>query len=341
MKRLIFATLAAAALVACATEDTIVTPQRDAIAFDNAFVDGSTKAIDPSITTDSLKAFKVYGTITGGNGVAVNIFDGVEVSKNLTEGVGTEGWKYATDFTSYWIPNNSYKFAAVVNGVVAETDGDVSKMPTKLSYVADGTTDLLYDEDNYGVYTDGTSPKTVAFTFQHLLSKVKFIVKNKMTSNTAGRLYQYTVENVKLAGAFAEGVYTIGEATTPWAGTGRKDFLFGNVSNAAKDTDSTAAKHIGAVGAADQATSHYEYLLIPGTFKATITANIYTWLNGTNISVAENVPYTANVDLDLKPGYAYNLIIELDKPGDEIQFKVADVEGWNETHTGYNPGQEL
>lgn len=332
--------MAVAALAACATEDTIVTPQRDAIAFDNAFVDGSTKAIDPSITTGSLEGFKVYGTITGSNGVAVNIFDGVEVSKNLTTGVGTEGWKYATDFTSYWIPNNSYKFAAVVNGEVAETDGVVSKMPKKLSYEADGKTDLLYAEVDYGVYTYGTSPKIVAFTFQHLLSKVKFIVKNKMTSNTAGRLYQYTVENVKLAGAFAEGVYAIGE-TTPWAGTGSRDFEFGHVSNAAKDTDSTAAKLIGAVGAADQATSHYEYLLIPGTFNATITADIRTWLNGTDISVAANVPYTANVDLDLKPGYAYNLIIELDNPGEEIQFKVTAVEGWNETHTGYNPGQEL
>ena len=341
MKRLIFATLAAAALVACATEDTIVTPQRDAIAFDNAFVDGSTKAIDPSITTGSLEGFKVYGTITGSNDVAVNIFDGVDVSKNLTTGVGTEGWKYATDYASYWIPNNSFKFAAVVNGTVVETDGDVSKMPTKLSYVADGTTDLLYDEDDYGVYTDGTSSKIVAFTFQHLLSKVKFIVKNKMTSNTAKRLYQYTVENVKLAGAFAQGVYTIGEATTPWAGTGSKDFLFGHVSNAAEATDNNVAKLIGAVGAADQATSHYEYLLIPGAFKATITADIRTWLNGKDISVAANVPYEANVDLDLKPGYAYNLIIELDNPGDEIQFKVTAVEGWNETHTGYNPGQEL
>lgn len=340
MKRLIFATLAAAALVACATEDTIVTPQRDAIAFDNAFVDGSTKAIDPSITTGSLEGFKVYGTITGSDNVAVNIFDGIDVSKNLATGVGTEGWKYATEYTQYWIAGNSYKFAAVVNGDVTETDGAVSNMPTKLSYVADGKTDLLYDEDIYGVYTAGTSSKTVAFTFQHLLSKVKFIVKNKMTSNTADRLYQYTVENVKLAGAFAEGVYTIGEAT-PWAGTGRKDFLFGNVSNAAKDTDSSAAKFIGAVGAADQATSHYEYLLIPGTFNATITADIYTWLNGNNISVAANVPYTANVDLTLQPGYAYNLIIELDNPGDEIQFKVTAVEGWNETHLGYDPGQEL
>ena len=339
MKRLIFATLAAAALVACATEDTIVTPQRDAIAFDNAFVDGSTKAIDPSITTGSLEGFKVYGTITGSNGVAVNIFGGVDVSKNLPTGVGTEGWKYATDYASYWIPNNSYKFAAVVNGAVTETDGEVSNMPTKLSYVADGKTDLLYDEDIYGVYTAG-SPKTVAFTFQHLLSKVKFIVKNNMTSNTTDRLYQYTVENVKLAGAFAQGVYTIG-AATPWAGKGRKDFEFGNVSNATEATDSSAAKFIGAVGAADQATSHYEYLLIPGTFNATITADIRTWLNRKDISVEANVPYEANLDLTLQPGYAYNLIIELDNPGDEIQFKVADVKGWDETHAGYNLGQEL
>lgn len=81
MKKIILATLAAAALVACAKEDVVVASKGEAIGFTNAFVDNTTKAMDPSLTTTSLKGFKVYGTTTGDHAGAqtVNIFNGIDV----------------------------------------------------------------------------------------------------------------------------------------------------------------------------------------------------------------------------------------------------------------------
>lgn len=328
MKKIFVAMMAMAALAACSNEETL-SFDKEAIGFSNAFVNNSVRSIDPSIVTGTLDSFLVYGTTKGNhNGAqAVNVFYGVEVEKvdnnTPTEWIG-DTWKYSNGYTQYWINGNTYKFAAVVNGEVVETDGDVSLMPTKLCYVADGTTDLLYAENDYGDYNANSSLKTVQFDFNHLLSKVKFIVKNTMTTNTDNVLYQYSVENIQLDGAFEYGDYTIG-ATTPWDGDGSKKFSFGNVSNATAVGDSTDAVLIGAKGAAAQATSHYERLLIPGTFDATITATYKLWLNGHQV---DELPYEQPVTLTLVPGNAYNLIIQFGNPGDEIKFSVKQVNGW-------------
>ena len=328
MKKIILATLAAASLVACAKEDIVASTNGEAIAFNNAFVDNTTKAIDPSITTTNgkLEGFQVYGTTTGNQAeaVAVNIFNGVNVGYDLSDGVGPDAWKYANEYTQYWIDGNTYKFAAIVNADVAEFDNAVSKMPTKLSYVAEDDKDLLYAENNYGKYTTG-SETTVKFTFNHLLSKVKFVVKNNMTSNTDTRLYQYSIDNVVLKKAFASGIYEI--STGKWTGADEKTYEFGNVSNATVNGANNNAVMIGKVGVVDQATSHYEHLLVPGTISANITATISTWLNGHKI---HEEPYTANVDLLFEKGHAYNLVIALGDPGEVIQFSVEKVNGWVE-----------
>ena len=103
MKKIILATLAAASLVACAKEDIVASTNGEAIAFDNAFVDNTTKAIDPSTTKANLVGFQVYGTTKGDHAGAetINIFNDLAVGHNLTDGVGPEGWKYATSFTQY------------------------------------------------------------------------------------------------------------------------------------------------------------------------------------------------------------------------------------------------
>ena len=327
MKKIILATLAAASLVACAKEEIVASTNGEAIVFDNAFVDNTTKAIDPSITTDNgkLEGFQVYGTTTGNHDGAapVNIFNGVNVGYSLGEGVGPDAWKYANEFTQYWINGNSYKFAAIVNAEVSEFDGVVSQMPTELSYTAENNKDLLYAENNYGTYTTGKAT-TVKFTFNHLLSKVKFVVKNNITSNTNTRLYQYTIDNIVLDNAYAKGTYDI--AQQKWTGDGVKTYEFGNVSDATANGDNNNAVMIGKVGQDDSATSHYEHLLVPGTISANITATISTWLNGHKI---HEEPYSKeNVELSFEKGHAYNLVIALAEPGEVIEFSVEKVNGW-------------
>ena len=336
MKKVIFALAAVVALAACSNEETTIKQSREAINFNDAFVENTTRAIDPSITTGTISSFKVYGTTQGdeknanGDVIApvVNIYKGVEVVKGATQGIGVD-WKYANDNVQYWINGNTYNFAAVVNGVVATDDNG---MPKTISYTAsvNDDTDILYAVNNFGIYTkaEGTNPE-VGFTFNHLLSKVKFTVNNTMTTNTEENIYQYTVENVKIVGAYAKGEYTV--LTGVWnAYESDNEVVFGNVSNATLAADSHDAVKIGAVGATASATSDVERILIPGTFDATITATITTWLNDQKVDVTD---YVKTVELTLAKGNAYNLVLNLGNPGDEILFTCTEVNGWDETNS--------
>lgn len=329
MKKVIFALAAVVAFAACSNEEVLVEQPREAIGFDNAFIENAVRSIDPSITTGTLGSFKVYGTTQGDEDGApvVNIYNGVDVVKGATNGIGN-GWKYGSQYVQYWINGNKYKFAAVVNGVVTT---DAYGMPAEISYTAsaDDDTDILYAFNDFGKYTKvaDTNPE-VAFTFSHLLSKVKFTVNNTMTTNTAENIYQYTVENVTIEGALNKGVYTVSSKEwAPAADNSANTVAFGNVSNATTVAPATDAVKIGKVGAADSATSHYERILIPGTFTATVKATIKTLLNDQEVDVTS---YVKEVNLTLDGGHAYNMVLNLGNPGDEIKFTVTKVDGWDE-----------
>lgn len=336
MKKIIFATLAAAALAACAKEEPIALNQ-EAIKFNSDFVDGSVRSIDPSIQNAAgVEGFKVYGTMTGDEtgSETVNIYNGVDVANNLTVGVG-EGWKYAEGYVQYWIDGNTYDFAAVVNGTVATTNG--VGMPVTITYTADGETDLLYAQNHYGEYTKGTSDTQVGFTFNHLLSKAKFTVKNTIATNSVHQAYTYKVSDVKITNAYASGTYTVAEddvtngtwGTTP---TGNFETKFGNIDTAVGSeapfvsTDESLA-YVYAINGASKAESHDERLLIPGTKELNIQATIQLFLNNKQVDV---IDYDKNVTVTLTKGTAYNFVIELGKPGDEIKFTVTKVNDWTQ-----------
>ena len=66
MKKYLFLAVAATAMMAsCSNDEVVEMAQGEAIAFDNAFIDKSTRSIDPSITTETLNEFKVYGCVAG------------------------------------------------------------------------------------------------------------------------------------------------------------------------------------------------------------------------------------------------------------------------------------
>ena len=79
MKKFFFGILAIAALAACSNEEQIAAPKGEAIAFGNAFVDNSVRAIDPS-----------YG--------ATNKVDGVDVRNHITS---FKVWGTANDVLIY------------------------------------------------------------------------------------------------------------------------------------------------------------------------------------------------------------------------------------------------
>ena len=339
MKKIILTLAAAASIVSCSKDITLEVVEKSPIAFGNTFVDNSTKAIDNTITTATLSEFKVYGSVTGtGTGEkTVNIFDGITVSKaddnaSIPSGSVNDGlWYYLNTYTQYWINGNNYKFAAVVNADAESMtfDKDANNkdnLPLTITYDASTQKDLLYAEHSKLPYSTGNAT-TVAFSFNHLLSKVHFTFTNTMTDNTADRMYQYRISNVKITNAFTNGTYTINGAK--WEASGnRTNVEFGHISNQTVAGSANTAVQVGAVGKTDSATSHNAMLLVPNNYTdLQITCKIETLLNNQVIDTEET--HTINgVSANLQAGNAYNFVITKGNPGEPIKFSVQQVNTW-------------
>lgn len=324
MKKILFAILCAGAVMSCAKEE-VVTAEQEAITFENAFVDNATKALDDyTVTKSNLTTFNVWGTtqMPSAEGEAakpiVPIFNEVAVSLDGTV------WTYGAAFTQYWIPGNAYVFAAAKN---YESVGLVNGVPATIVYDATTQKDLIYDEDDTRTGNVVGSNPAVEFTFEHLLSKAYFTVKNEMS--TANPLYSYKVSNIAINNAVKKATYTV--ATEKWATvtasyTADAPLAFGNVNGVATATTSEAVKILA--NTADN-TSHYSRLLIPTEYtdanKLNITCTIET-LYGDSVIDVEN--YSRDIVFTFVKGHAYNFILTLKNPGDEIKFTVADVNEW-------------
>ena len=174
MKKIFIAMMAMAAMTACATEDTIVTPQGDAIAFGDAFVDNSTKAIIGS--ANEIQGFQVFGNVVATADVDTAAPAALygDTGAAVTRGGAALGAAWTCDVTRYWTPSCTFNFAAVANGTVATV---VKGLPTVISYEAGTDNDLIYAIANATTAADCTpsiATGIVPFSFKHLLSKVGF-----------------------------------------------------------------------------------------------------------------------------------------------------------------------
>ena len=323
MKKIFIAivAIAAAALASCAKEELVSLDKGATIAFSNAFVDNATKAAqDPSNTTNNLTAFKVYGAVeTTTENVYVNIFSDVDVTKTQTNStdIGSTGtWWYDAQHVQYWIEGKDYKFAAVVGGDVSDTDA--AGMPTEITVDATAQQDVLYDSKT----TTGTAnAQNVAFTFSHLLSKVKFVANVA----TMAEAYSYKVKNITINNVADGGVYTIG-ATKPWAAnTTYYSPSFGNIVATSTEVGADATKLTSGMTGIE---SNYERLLVPGTV-ASISFTVELYYNDGNGDQCINIDSDPiSVDIPLAEGTAYNFVINLPVPGNPITFSAQAVNTW-------------
>ena len=318
MKKILFSVLAIAAFAACSTEEQIAAPKGEAIAFGNAFVDNSVRAdaaTDPSHTTSNLTKFNVYGAVN-----RVNIFDGDEVSGT----VGADVWNFTdtTTLKQYWIPGAPYKFVAVVDGnktgATVTNTNTTTGLPETITYTVDGKTDLLCEVVN--INSAAADQGVVGFTFSHLLSKVKFSVKNK--TNAQATNYRIAITEAKITNAYEAGVYDVNkDAWTP--GT-LGSFTLQNLIIPSNKTEYNES----------------EILLIPTTAASTVAdddadvkvglyikANIEATSNGTDWTPVSAVEKTfANV-IALDTAHAYHFIVELGI-GNEIKFTATALTDW-------------
>ena len=305
------AMMAAAMFASCSNEETIVVAQPDEIGFGAPFIENSTRAsVDYYTTVD---AFKVWGDVKGNVGVKIMLYNGAEVE--LEDGV------YTCNQKEYWLPLSIYNFLAIAGAtnVTPETG-----FPTTVSYTADGTTDLLISEkvtvetDQSSTPSGAISNSKVAFTFQHLLSKVVF-----SAVGAEGDGYTYEVTDIQIMNAKAEG--SVDVQTKSWnAPTGTK----------------TIGDFGGIAGAFDGNYTECQYpmLLIPHDYvvgsEIEISMVVTTYFNNELVQITE---YTGEqgkeprlkAAVNLQPGCSYNFKFEVNV-GMPIDFSVGEQQGWND-----------
>ena len=289
MKKLLFAICAVAALASCSKEEVVSYDKGEAIGFANPFVNKATRAaIDPSYSGNgTLESFKVWGTANN-----VPIY----VGNNVTESSST--WA-CTNPVHYWIEGTSYEFAALANA--ATVDLNSTNFPVKATFTAPTTADkdLIYAPNvtATGQATGHNNP--VSLTFNHLLSKVKFTVKNNSTGAVG---YSFEVKNITVTGS-QSGTVTLG--TKAWSEL--------STPKAAYDSfNITVPAGTGSVECAK------ELLLIPDNIKITFTVDIK--YNGSVVNT-KNYGVSPVIEQAITAGNAYNFIIGV-SVGDPITFSV-------------------
>ena len=308
MKKFFIAIAAIATAAACSQNETISLDNGEAISFGNAFVENSVRATDPSYSANDIKSFKVYGTVDGVQG-AVVIYPGTVITKDGAE--YNKAWTCPVQ--QYWIEGAQYKFVGIVDGKksgVTETN-TVDGMPTTISYIADGATDLLCQTIDR---KDDTS--LVAFSFNHLLAKVNFTVKNN--SKDADK-YSFVVKNIAFAGNTA-GVYNVAKAA--WDAD-----QFTTGSTAVGNTRTVGETEVKDIVVATTAASNElgtEVLFLPGTYGVSFIVDI---LYDGKLITTTNYPATGTYEHSLEAGKAYNFIVEV-AVGQTIQFSVEKQPTW-------------
>lgn len=307
-KSLYLGALALLTLASCASEETVEAPKGNAIDFGKAFINNSTRG-GVEITLDKLTSFNVYGYMGDMSGVIFNN----ELVK-LAEG------KWTYDAIQYWTPGKNYAFAAIApkTGVTftAPTTFPTSGEFGTIAYKTDGTNDLIYAAQYATGKESGNTP--VAFTFNHLLSRVKLTFNNTMT-NPKGSM---TISAVKISGVYNDGTielagtdaaWTVGEAATA---TGERVYTM--------DAEGVAAQ--GKNVASDF------FFFIPTTgHEYTITFTVKQKIGDVVVSTSTK---KAKITLDMQRGYSYNLTADLNELNmpqntpEPIEFTVTAVEDW-------------
>lgn len=177
MKKILVCALAIAALASCQKNQVLETVVGPAIAFENAAVDNATRAAaDPSITTENITEFSVWGFMDEPAGA---VFTEETVSKSGA------AWTYAN--TQYWYAGHEYYFAAispVKNAAITVNTANASELGLgTVSFdneTAKGGVDLIYAAATQVTTAnqDLSAMQPVGLTFNHLLSKVKFSFTN-------------------------------------------------------------------------------------------------------------------------------------------------------------------
>lgn len=319
MKKLFVAVLAIAGLVACNTEETVRVQGPAPIAFDGSFVETrANAAVDPSTTTATIEKFNVWGFM---DDVTGKVFVEEEVTKNGGE------WSYVN--TQYWAPGHKYYFAALSNydNAVVNTDGANELGLGNLKFtVIDGSDDLLYSAVGPidAPAANATSAEKVKFSFNHMLSKVKFSFTNGFTNELA----TIDVKNIQMV---VPATADIDVNVADWW-----------TENNWKNYDGTATVAFGdacaKTGIGESQECDNERIVLPANNDVVYTVTFDVALYQGDVVAYEGTKTVEVKGVALEMGKAYNFTAELNasnitEDGSEllpIEFDVIEVKEWVE-----------
>ena len=320
MKKKVFWLAAMAVTVSmasCSLEEVVEQPTPQAIGF-SSFVGKPTKAVTQTEKTN-LGSFQVYG----GYATNTSVFEGVSVA-SVDNG---NTWNYTN--TQYWVPGQSYKFAAM-----GPTNALTGKGTLSFDYGTGHLTLQDYTEANLEnskdiVYAGNVTRTTnspletqdyeaVPFTFGHIMSWIKIKFVHKMTSGYKITVSDVTVTGVKTGATFAG----TGTSTDTWSTSLSSDAAFSNQTPANNELTTADASCL------------VDFIAIPQTvgtltisFKLTVVDSAdNTLVDGKTMSSTVSSATWASNNI-----YVYTANLEYGKVGIyPIQFTVEDF-SWDGT----------
>ena len=344
-KFFLFALAAAFAFTSCTKDETLATAQPGAIDFAVAANNATRSNYDPSITTENIQDFAVYGWMQA-QSINSDTTIGGDVFNNEVVYGGNGNWTY--DNTQYWAKNVYYLSAlapafkenpALRNWTIEKTGHNKLGIGKVIFENKDGEQDLIYWADILDNTQGAVEDRKVQVVFNHLLSKVKFSFENAFNNElTTIRVDSVRIENAYIKGSIDLNTEDWWSDPAMWMCEGTKTFEFGNVTN----TLNGASEDI-AVG--KQMESDKEVLLFPAAEKTYVIKFHVTVLNGE--AIAGKYSHEVELTTTFKMGYSYDLKATLTaanvNPKEElkpIEFEVT-VKEWMQEGTGGENNDEV
>lgn len=316
MKKIFIAVLAVAALASCSKEQVVVEQPKAAIGFDT-FVENSTRAND---LVKGAFDFGVFGLVEKGGENAL-IFNNQEVANDGS---------YSP--VQYWIASAQYYFTAIAPYTNAKwtytTTNAHSGEITFDNSAAAANQDLLfaYNKPAQTPVAITAQPAKVGFTFNHMLSRVRFTFANGFGEGSNITL-QVTDVTITDAYATADLAVTNGAPADAWTNFGATfSKNFGQVGG------NTLATLTDAGATMSAATEHF--YLIPANKAYNVTFTVKLFQAGVELDTynrTATIPATA-----MAKGMSYDIKTTLtaQNTSDDgqlypILFEVVDVTAWD------------
>ena len=292
-KRILTVAVAALALAACSKNETVEVAKTSEIGFAGVGINNITRAGDVSSTNFS--EFYVFGAYNS----EAKIFD-----NQLVNG-GPNAWTYSP--LQYWVANETYNFGAYApkaDGVVAAWTYS-GGLTLEVNSDNDNQNDVVRASNNGTMYADVTMAQPVALSFEHILSKIKFV----LTKGTSVQGQKVEVSGFSLSGEMVtSATWTDAMAPEPVAQTSYTGFgTATEVAAAGVELPFyVIPQTVGAwsISFTAKVTDNAGTVLKEGTVTATLPTTITPWVAGNAYQ------YTAAIEM--------NNIDDEDTPDEEI-----------------------